>query len=129
MFVSAVHHVAIIVSSESSLRFYELLGFKESFRKVRRFDTVVLMDGFEIQLEIFIDRRHPQHPSGLDEPIGFRHFALRTLEPLETEIERLKGVFCNEGFDIKFGTIMKDWTGVKFCFVRDFDGLNIELRE
>ena len=124
-----VHHIALIVSSESSLQFYRLLGFQETFRKVRKDDTVVLMDGHGIQLEIFIDPRHPQHPSGMNEPIGLRHFALMVDGRLEDEIERLKSVFSCAGFDIEFGTIMEDWTGVRFCFMKDFDGVNIELRE
>ena len=40
-----LHHIAIIVSSEKSLVFYKLLGFNEVFRKVRKTDTVVLMEG------------------------------------------------------------------------------------
>ena len=118
--ITGLHHIAIIVSSERSLEFYRLLGFTESFRKIRKYDTAVLMDGYGLQLELFIDPSHPSHPE--TEPIGLRHFALR-VEKLEDEIERLK----SEGIEV--GPVMDDWTGVRFCFVKDYDGLSIELHE
>lgn len=123
--ITAYHHVAIIVSSERCLEFYRLLGFRESFRKIRKYDTAVLMDGYGIQLEIFIDPSHPSHISGPDEPIGLRHFALK-VDKLEDEIERLK---AESKEVIEVGPIMNDWTGVRFCFVKDYDGLSIELHE
>ena len=43
-------HIAIIVSSEESLRFYEKLGFKESKRIERSYDTVVFMECGSITL-------------------------------------------------------------------------------
>lgn len=121
--IKAFHHVAIIVSCEHSLDFYRLLGFEESFRKKRKYDTVVLMDGYGIQLEIFIDLRHPQHPD--PEPIGLRHFALK-IESLEDEIERVRRE-SREAIEV--GPIMSDWTGARFCFVKDYDGISIELHE
>lgn len=124
--ITAVHHIAIIVSSERSLKFYRLLGFTESFRKKRKYDTAVLMDGYGMQLEIFIDPNHPAHISGSDEPIGLRHFALHVSGTLEDEIERLKAESTEV---IEVGPIMNDWTGVRFCFVKDYDGLSIELHE
>ena len=121
--ITGLHHIAIIVSSERSLDFYRLLGFQESFRKKRKYDTAVLMDGYGMQLEIFIDPNHPAH--GEQEPIGLRHFALR-VEKLEAEIDRLK----EESTEIiEVGPIMEDWTGIRFCFIKDFDGLSIELHE
>ncbi len=118
--ITGLHHIAIIVSSEESLAFYRLLGFTETFRKIRKYDTAVLMDGYGMQLEIFIDPSHAPHPE--QEPIGLRHFALK-VEKLEDEIERLKGA------GIEIGPVMEDWTGVRFCFVKDFDGLLVELHE
>lgn len=127
--IEALHHVAIIVSSEASLRFYTLLGFTEVFRKIRKYDTAVLMSGYGMELEIFIDSRHPGHMDGDAEPIGLRHFALRVFGPLEDELERLKERFAAAGEELLVGPIASDWTGTRFCFVRDFDGLSIELRE
>ena len=127
--IEALHHVAIIISSEDCLEFYRLLGFTEVFRKARKYDTAVLMAGFGIELEIFIDSRHPGHTDGMDEPIGLRHFALRVFGTLEDEIERLKKTFEDAGEELQVGPIVNDWTDVRFCFIRDFDGLSIELRE
>ena len=36
-------HIALIVSSEKSIQFYEKLGFKETKRVERSYDTVVFM--------------------------------------------------------------------------------------
>lgn len=122
--ISAFHHIAIIVSSEHSLEFFRILGFKEFFRKKRKNDLVVVMDGFGMQLEIFID---PSHPSAGDtEPLGLRHFALCVDGKLEDEVRMLKTASTD---DFEFSPIMSDWTGVRFCFIKDSDGLQIELRE
>ena len=106
--------------------FYRLLGFTETYRKVRKYDTAVLMVGYGMQLEVFIDDRHERADV---EPIGLRHFALSVSGSLEEEMERLSGVFRDAGEEIEFGPIMNDWTGVKFCFTKDFDGMAIELSE
>lgn len=121
--INGLHHIAIIVSSERSLDFYRLLGFTETFRKKRKYDTAVLMYGYGMQLEIFIDPSHAPHPE--QEPIGLRHFALR-VEKLEDEIDRLRRESTEV---IEVGQVMNDWTGVRFCFVKDYDGLSIELHE
>ena len=125
--ITRAHHIALIVSSEHSLDFYRLLGFTETYRKVRKYDTAVLMEGYGMQLEIFVDDRHPGR--GDVEPTGLRHFALKTDLTLEEEMERLSSVFRENGAQIEFGPIMNDWTGVRFCFTRDLDGMAIELRE
>lgn len=118
--ITGLHHIAIIVSSERSLDFYRLLGFQETFRKKRKYDTAVLLDGHGMQLEVFIDSSHPSHPE--TEPIGLRHFALH-VDSLVDEIERLGKA------GVEIGPVMEDWTGVRFCFVKDFDGLLVELHE
>ena len=114
--VNGIHHFAIIVSSEKSVEFYAKLGFKETFRKVRSYDTVVLLAGHGIELEIFID---PNHPARAEKPenLGLRHLALRvdSCEKMSEEFE------C--------GPIMKDWVGVNFCFTADPDGLPVEFHE
>lgn len=45
-------HIALIVSSEKSIQFYEKLGFKENKRIDRSYDTVVFMQCGQINLEI-----------------------------------------------------------------------------
>lgn len=114
--ITGVHHIAIISSTEKSVVFYESLGFKEKFRKSREYDTIVLLEGYGIQLEMFIDPNHPER-SVNPERIGLRHLALK--------------VDSCEGMSKKFkcGPIKKDWLGVNFCYTEDPDGLPIEFHE
>lgn len=124
--ITQVHHIALIVSSERCLDFYRLLGFQESFRKVRKYDVAVLMYGHGMQLEIFVDRNHPSRYMVETEPTGLRHFALQVDGKLEDEIERLK----EESQEVlNFGSIMEDWRGVRFVFLKDPDGAVVELHE
>lgn len=121
--ISAVHHIAIIISKEENLSFYKTLGFKEVFRKQRSYDTAVLLDGYGMELEIFIDPRHDRRET---EPLGLRHFALKVEGQLEEEIERLRES-SSEVLD--FGPIMSDWRGERFVFMKDPDGTVVELHE
>lgn len=109
-------HIALIVSSEECLRFYEKLGFKEKNRFERSYDTVVFMKNNGIVLEIFIDPNHPERVNG-PEAKGLRHVAF-TVDSLE---EFMKIVECEE--------IRTDWFGRKFTFTKDLDGQPIELKE
>lgn len=111
-------HIALIVSSEECLRFYEKLGFKETNRFERSYDTVVFMECGDIVVEIFID---PNHPERVSEPeaLGLRHIAF-VVDSLE-EVMSLDGVECEE--------IRTDWFGRKFTFTKDPDGQPIELKE
>ena len=121
--ISAVHHIAIIISKEEHLNFYKLLGFSEVFRKERSYDVAVLMDGYGMELEIFIDQRHERRET---EPLGLRHFALKVDGRLEDEIERLRE---SSSEVLEVGTIMNDWRGVRFVFMKDPDGTVVELHE
>ena len=109
-------HIAIIVSAEESLRFYEKLGFKEKKRIERAYDTVVFMENNSIVLEIFIDPNHPERVSG-PEALGLRHLCF-VVESLE---EMMSVVGCEE--------IRTDWFGRRFTFTKDPDGQPIELKE
>lgn len=121
--ISAVHHIALIISKEKYLDFYRNLGFTEVFRKERSYDTVVLMDGYGMELEIFIDGSHERRDA---EPLGLRHFALKVDGSLEDEIERLRNA-SDEVIDV--GPIINDWRGERFVFMKDSDGTVIELHE
>ena len=114
--IQGLHHLAIIVSGELSIGFYEKLGFKEFRRIHRSYDTVVLMKGFGIELEMFIDPNHGKRASD-PENMGLRHLALKVdnIRDMATRFE------C--------GPIMQDWTGMDFCFTSDPDGLPIEFHE
>ena len=120
--IKSVHHIAIIVSSEESLEFYRTLGFHETFRINRDYDTVVLMDNGSVELNIFIDSAHPSHPVDKNLPIGVRHFALK-VDSLDNEIERLK----SDGINVD--NISLDWRGQRYCFINDYDGITVELHE
>ena len=114
--ITGVHHFAIIVSSEENVEFYTKLGFYETYRRKRCYDTVVLMLGQSIQIEIFIDPSHPKRD--VPEPLGIRHVAFqvddiqRTLNELNVEVP-----------------INKDWLGKTYCNINDPDGNVIELHE
>ena len=115
--------MAMIVSSEESVKFYELLGFCESFRKEREHDTIVLMKGCGIELELFIDPRHPERANN-PENLGLRHIAFTIDVSLEDCIDSLKEKGITD-----IGQIMTDWIGKRFCFVKDPDGTPVEIRE
>ena len=119
--INGIHHVSILASSEKSIEFYEKLGFEVSFRKDRKNDSIAIMDGYGIQIEMFIDASHPKRASA-PENLGLRHFALKVSDIEGTIIELAeRGVSCGE--------TGLDWTGVKYCYTEDPDGLPIELHE
>ena len=62
--ITGVHHIAVISSTEKSVEFYNRLGFKEIFRKSREYDTIVILERYGMQLEVFIDPNH--HPCAAD---------------------------------------------------------------
>ena len=109
-------HIALIVASEESIQFYEKLGFKETKRIERSYDTVVFMQCGQVAFEIFIDPKHPERVSK-PEAKGLRHvaFSLFSLDEVMKELE------CEE--------IRTDWFGRKFTFTRDPSGQPIELIE
>lgn len=116
-----LHHIAMICSSERSLVFYESFGFKEESRVNRGYDIVVWMRGGGATLEIFIDSTHPARVTN-PEAYGLRHIAFE-VEDLETECENLRNI----GYQPE--EIRTNSDKVKFTFVKDPDGLPVELRE
>ena len=109
-------HIALIVSKEENLAFYERLGFKEIKRIERGYDTVVFMEQGALLLEVFVDPNHPARVSG-PEALGLRHLCL-VVESLK---EVMREVECEE--------IRTDWFGRRFTFTKDPDGQPIELKE
>lgn len=114
--ILVMDHIALIVSSEESLAFYEKLGFKETKRIERSYDTVVFMQCGSITLEIFIDANHPERVTD-SEAKGLRHVAF-TVSDLDQVVQELD---CEE--------IRTDWFGTRFTFTKDPDGQPIELKE
>lgn len=112
--VQGLDRIALIVSSEDSLRFYEKLGFRETERFERSYDIVVFMTCGNITLEIFVNLNHPERVNS-PEAKGLRHVAVTVdkIEDLNMEIEEIR----------------IDWFGRRFTFVKDPDGLPIEIKE
>ena len=106
----------MISSSEESVDFYKRLGFEDFFRKDRNYDTVVLLRGYGLQIEIFID---PSHPKKTAENIGLRNFALK--------VDDIEGTLKELG--ISSAKIETDWIGENYCFIADPDGLKVQLHE
>ena len=116
--ITGVHHFAIIASSEASVDFYKKLGFCETYRRERTYDTVVFLEGYGIQIEMFVDPNHPERATN-PENMGLRHLALK-VNNIEETVAKL---------GLEIGPIMNDWVGVRFAFTADRDGLPIELHE
>ena len=125
--LNRIHHAAIICSDyDASKRFYtEALGLRivaEHFRAERRSHKLdlALPDGSQIELFSFPDP--PPRPSR-PEAQGLRHLAFevddvawckRRLESLCIEVEALR---------------VDEYTGRRFVFFADPDGLPLELYE
>lgn len=114
VFEMTLDHIALIVSREENLSFYEQLGFKETKRIERSYDTVVFMENDGIVLEAFVDPNHPERITG-PEAKGLRHiaFCVDSLDDLKLPCEEIR----------------TDWFGRRFTFIKDPDGQPIELKE
>ena len=115
--IVGVHHISLIVSSSEGVEFYERLGFRVYKRIERKYDTVVLLNGHGIGLEIYIDPTHEER--GNPEPLGLRNFSLR-VDSVEDTVAEL---------GLEAGPVMNDWVGIKFCFIADPDGNVVQLHE
>ena len=114
--ITVLHHFSIIASSDASVSFYEELGFKEVFRKVRENDCVVIMEGCGLQLELFIDPKHPERAQN-PENLGLRTVSFK-VDDFEKQIRQ---------FD--HNPVSTDWFGQRYCVIHDPDGLPIQLHE
>ena len=119
--ITVLDHIAVIVSSEKCLSFYELLGFRKTKQIQRNSDEVVFMKSGEITLEIFVDKNHPKHIKN-PEAMGLRHITLSVTD-LQKMIEELR----NKG--IKAEPVRQDWFGRNLTFIYDPDEQPIELIE
>ena len=132
MQLSAIHHIAIIVSDYAlSKDFYvEKLGFsvvRENYRPERNDWKLDLQcgnpdDQDAIELEIFGVVNPPKRVSH-PEACGLRHLAFRvdSVEDTVKELEE-KGVECEP-------IRTDEFTGKKMTFFQDPDGLPLELHE
>lgn len=127
MELSAIHHVAIIVSDyERSREFYvNKLGFsvvRENYRPDKKDWKLDLRVNDTTELELFAPENPPKRPS-YPEACGLRHLAFR-VENIEQTIEELKklGIACEP-------LRMDTFTGKKMTFFFDPDNLPLELHE
>ncbi|HEV7816504.1 MAG TPA: VOC family protein [Janthinobacterium sp.] len=127
MNISGIHHVAIIASDyQLSRRFYtEILGLEivaEAYRKQRDSYKLDLRTPDGVQIELFSFPSPPPRPSR-PEACGLRHLAFRVpgLNDAVRELQR-----CG----IEVEAIRTDeYTGKRFTFFADPDGLPLELYE
>ncbi len=122
-----VHHVAIICSDyERSKYFYtQTLGLKviaEAYRAERQSYKLDLALADGTQLELFSFPTPPSRPSR-PEACGLRHlaFAVENVEQIKGDLEQ-KGVFVEP-------IRIDEYTGKKFTFFADPDGLPLEVYE
>ena len=125
--VLGTHHVAVICSDyERSKRFYvEVLGLEviaEAYREARRSHKLDLRlpDGTQVELFSFPDP--PKRPS-YPEACGLRHLAF-AISDLDAAVAHLKG----HGVAVE-PVRVDEYTGRRFTFFADPDGLPLELYE
>lgn len=123
----AIHHVALICSDYArSKAFYsETLGLRivhEAYRSERDSWKLDLEVSPGVQLELFSFPAPPPRPSR-PEALGLRHlaFAVPEVEATIAELRR-RGVTCEP-------VRVDEYTGRRFTFFADPDGLPIELYE
>lgn len=127
MKLQRIHHIAIICSDyERSKRFYtEILGcsvIREVYREARQSYKLDLALNGEYVIELFSFPSSPARVSG-PEACGLRHLAFAVESVAEAKQEL-------EGKGIVVEVIRTDeWTGKRFTFFADPDGLPIELYE
>jgi len=125
--LNRVHHIAIICSDyEISKHFYSVvLGLKivrEVYREERRSYKLDLEVGNLYQVELFSFPDPPARPSR-PEAVGLRHLAFE-VDNIDEAVAHIKS------FDIVIEPIRIDeFTGKRFTFFADPDGLPVELYE
>ena len=127
MQLSVIHHIAIIVSDYArSKDFYvNKLGFsviRENFRPEKNDWKLDLRVNGTTELEIFGVSNPPKRVTR-PEAAGLRHLAFYTEDIEKTAAER-------KGMGIEVEPIRVDeFTGTRFTFFADPDGLPLELHE
>lgn len=124
---ASVHHIAIICSNyERSKHFYvNLLGFtiiREVFREARQSYKLDLQVDSQSQIELFSFPHPPARPQS-PEACGLRHLAF-AIADLEAAVNDLQ----TKGIEVE-PIRVDEWTGKRFTFFKDPDGLPLELYE
>ena len=126
-FLKSIHHIAIICSDyQRSKSFYtDILGFKidrEVFREQRNSYKLDLSLNGRYCIELF---SFPNPPARLSRPeaLGLRHIAFKV-----DNIEDAIAYFQTKGIELE-SIRVDEFTGKRFTFFSDPDGLPIELYE
>lgn len=127
MQLSVIHHIAIIVSDYArSKDFYvNKLGFtaiQENFRPEKNDWKLDLRVNETTELEIFGVSNPPKRVTR-PEAAGLRHLAFYTKD-IERTVAELKGM----GIEVE-PIRVDEFTGTRFTFFADPDGLPLELHE
>lgn len=127
MRLKKIHHIAIICSDYkvSKLFYTEVLGLKiisEVYREKRKSYKLDLALNDHYQIELFSFPESPARPS-FPEACGLRHLAFE-VDDIESASEELKikGIVAE-------AIRTDEYTGKKFFFFSDPDGLPVELYE
>ena len=125
--LNKIHHIAIICSDyEKSKHFYtEILGLKilgEVYRESRDSYKLDLEVGGHYQVELFSFPNPAQRPSR-PEAAGLRHLAFE-VDDLDEAVSHIK----ESGIKVEPIRI-DEFTGKRFTFFADPDGLPLELYE
>lgn len=125
--INTVHHIAIIVSDyEESKRFYtDVLGLeitREVFRAERQSHKLDLSLNGNYVIELF---SFPNPPKRLSRPeaTGLRHLAFE-VDDIQATVD-----FLTSKNTIPEPVRIDEFTGKKFTFISDPDGLPIEFYE
>jgi glyoxylase I family protein len=127
MKIDSIHHIAIICSNyENSKKFYtEILGFKvknEVYRKARESFKCDLLVNNHYQIELF-SFPNPSARVSRPEACGLRHLAF-AVESIKDTVEYLSTQNI-----VAEPIRIDEFTGKKFTFISDPDGLPIEFYE
>ena len=122
-----VHHIAIICSDyDCSKKFYtEILGLqiiREVYRETRKSFKLDLAIGDQYVIELFSFPSPPPRPSK-PESCGLRHLAFQV-----TDVEKSKESLESRGVTVE-PVRTDEYTGKRFTFFADPDGLPLELYE
>ena len=123
-----VHHIAISVKdSEKSAKFYkDNFGFEEinRFTKPGWDGSAIILKLHDLQFEIFQFQNQIEKQDDLSnlKVIGLKHIGIQ-VESVKQKYEKLKNK------DIDIDKPVKGTTCSWFCFLRDPDGIPIELYE
>ena len=124
---NSIHHVAIICSDyDKSKQFYtSILGLTviaENYREARKSYKLDLKLPNGDQLELFSFPNPPKRPSS-PEALGLRHLAFNV-----ASVEDACDYLTSKGIAVE-NIRIDEFTGRKFTFFNDPDGLPLELYE